>query len=1376
MKKKMTAFILSLVLAVNFVIILEIAPGVIGGTIYVDDDYTVEDATHKMTIQAAVDAANSGDTVFVYSGYYAENVWIDKTINLTGEDKNNTIVDGGLNLDTVTIFANWVNVSGFTIIKGNPAGVYITSFSLYNTVENNIISDNFDSGVQIYWYSDHNTIANNTIFNNSNCGVLILDGNDFNKVADNIIENTTTSSIFITNPSGANPNFNNNIMNNMVNNSQFGVYLYNLNDNNVIQGNFINNSQFGIMLSTYNDNNEITRNTILSSSTLNLYLWNSNNDNLIYHNNFLNDQDLAYDDGVNTWNLSYPGGGNFWGNYSGGDNRSGPQQNIYGNDGFGDIPIKLGGGGNKDYYPLWPNWDALKYYKPSPGSLNVCEYAIGSVKVAVIFVESNGSIDSESENWSALRKSTVISEIADAYNWWEGLEVNASLTFSIADLGSGNTSYEPISRPSSDASLWIGEIMDNMGFDSGMYLQKVMAFNHWLREQYSTDWAFTIFVADSYNDTDGSFANPPASAWAVWMAGLIVMTYDNGGWGISSMNNVTAHETGHMFYATDEYNIPGESSGYLNQLEVDNSGMLMDNNNLELSSGTELQVGWRDSDSDGVMDISDTEPNTYLVPYEPDPTYNNSPTYTGYALVVPYPNDNPYGFSLDVSLNTISNVQYRSDNGSWQNATAYDGTFDDDIEKFSFTLSGLSSGTHFIEARAFNNINNSDPTFSNDTITIFSDLDPPEILETTIDVPVSGDYYNITTNVIDNLEVDTVWLEYLISSSEGYFENNNVSMNLSAGDSYWNNVTIWGNATWFNYTISASDTSGNWNVTSIIALHFKVHNLDLGFGYTTIQYAIDDSDTLNGHTIFAENGTYYENVVVHKSINLTGEDRDTTIIDGGGFGNVVYVSANWVNLTGFTITGGGPNFEEAGLILLNVSYCQIYGNNISTNDYYGLYLIQSSNNFIINNNVYDNIHHGIVVIDSDYNSIGNNLAYNNYHGILITGANNTVIYNILHDNLHEGIALSGADNSTVINNTAYSNGWRGIYLKDSNQNVIVNNTLFDNTNGGMIVWDSSLFNKIINNNISFNLDFGIWIYSLASENIISNNNFSNNVNEGILIEVSNNNNVTNNSVKNNGYGIYVTASLNNRIYHNFINNTNQANDDSANGNQWDNGYPSGGNYWSDYTGEDLFSGPNQNIIGNDGIGDTNYTIDSDSKDHYPLMGKIGEYIFLYEGWNLISLPSLQSDANLSSVLSPIAGSYNAVQWYNTSDANDQWKHHHIAKPPGLNDLEHVNHTMGFFVHITDTPGVVFEYSGTPPIINQSINLYAGWNLVGYPSLTSYNRTVGLNNLKFGMDVDAIQWFDASTKTWNFLEPDDLFVPGRGYWIHLKVNTNWDVPL
>jgi hypothetical protein len=66
--------------------------------------------------------------------------------------------------------------------------------------------------------------------------------------------------------------------------------------------------------------------------------------------------------------------------------------------------------------------------------------------------------------------------------------------------------------------------------------------------------------------------------------------------------------------------------------------------------------------------------------------------------------------------------------------------------------------------------------------------------------------------------------------------------------------------------------------------------------------------------------------------------------------------------------------------------------------------------------------------------------------------------------------------------------------------------------------------------------------------------------------------------------------------------------------------------------------------------------------------------------------------------------------------------------------------------------------------------------VGYPSLTNHNRTEGLNNLEFGVDVDVIQWYEASSKTWNSMDQDDSFVPGRGYWIHSRVEAGWEMPI
>jgi len=83
------------------------------------------------------------------------------------------------------------------------------------------------------------------------------------------------------------------------------------------------------------------------------------------------------------------------------------------------------------------------------------------------------------------------------------------------------------------------------------------------------------------------------------------------------------------------------------------------------------------------------------------------------------------------------------------------------------------------------------------------------------------------------------------------------------------------------------------------------------------------------------------------------------------------------------------------------------------------------------------------------------------------------------------------------------------------------------------------------------------------------------------------------------------GAFNNTIFHNdLLQNNQQAWSYGGSSNFWDDGYPSGGNYWSDYTGVDVYKGPYQNVTGSDGIGDTPYVIDADNVDHYPLTSEI----------------------------------------------------------------------------------------------------------------------------------------------------------------------------
>jgi len=197
-----------------------------------------------------------------------------------------------------------------------------------------------------------------------------------------------------------------------------------------------------------------------------------------------------------------------------------------------------------------------------------------------------------------------------------------------------------------------------------------------------------------------------------------------------------------------------------------------------------------------------------------------------------------------------------------------------------------------------------------------------------------------------------------------------------------------------------------------------------------------------------------------------------------------------------------------------------------------------------------------------------------------------------------GIDLSQRTNVTI-QNMKIKTFDNALYISSSNHVTISTTTIADNS---AAIWLSdSSNNSIQGNNITTNVLEGIYLLS-SSDNSISGNNITANTFDGIYLFSSSNNSISENNIINNGWGVTFYYSSDNKIFHNnFINNTNQVEINESYNSTWDNGYPSGGNYWNNYTGVDYFSGPSQNEPGSDGIGDTPHVIDANNADNYPLM-------------------------------------------------------------------------------------------------------------------------------------------------------------------------------
>ena len=234
---------------------------------------------------------------------------------------------------------------------------------------------------------------------------------------------------------------------------------------------------------------------------------------------------------------------------------------------------------------------------------------------------------------------------------------------------------------------------------------------------------------------------------------------------------------------------------------------------------------------------------------------------------------------------------------------------------------------------------------------------------------------------------------------------------------------------------------------------------DFNASNTPIQHAINNATA--GENICVKDGTYNENVIVNKRLTIRSENgSDSTIVNAASASHVFEITADYVNISGFTATGAN---RKAGIYLHYVKHCNISDNNASDN-YYGIYLYESNKNTLKNNIASEN-EHGISLGGSDNNLLTNNIANsNNGCGIYLSYSDKNTLKNNIASENNCGIYLWYSGENMLMNNSASKNEY-GISLWYSNKNTLTNNTASDNDRGIYLIYSSgnTIYNNYFNN-------------------------------------------------------------------------------------------------------------------------------------------------------------------------------------------------------------------------------------------------------------------------------------------------------------------------
>lgn len=745
----------------------------------------------------------SVDEIYAVIDILSENVTADITFSHLSNGyriQSNRVYNTGIGILTIS--------DGFSVISDNKVydakavGIsYAGLQSIY--YEHSHINSTYRDNITVYESNNGSTIENNEIENvgfslgNLSSGVLIAGGSNVTVEGNNIFNLSSNmppdayihiNGILVVNP---------NVAIRSVHNStdhEINITIFSQNGNHRIRNNIIKDGQAcGISL-WYSSGNEIYQNRIENVSigvfipsnpvpemNISVSPGVGSNNNMIYHNNFVNNSIQAIDCYANTWNLTYPHGGNYWSDYSGRDIYRGVNQDIPGKDRIGDTPYVI---------PSYDDRDDNSHgdRKRNPREIIV---HISTVDNEVDHTSPENS-DRNADFYPLMFEYGSIPPVArfsytpsdpyygDIINFVdESSDIDGYIVTWSWDFGDGNTSNEqnPSHAYSKPGAYMVRlTVMDDSGLIDTLSINVTVG-----GEEDDVKPSIYDIAIRPEAQAQGEPVNISCNVEddVAVQEVRINISYPDGSYQNLSMNKLGSNE----YYLNQSYDLLGTYSFIIWAVDTSNNSNVSSEHNFEIIDVTPPTI------VDNTPS-SATTGDTF--------TFNATVTNTAEisSVYVEYWYGN--GTHLNESMNNIA--------GNWWIKEII---IADTLQSLHYIISAVDS---------YGNWNR---TLEKEVE--ITDNDKPIISDISIapDVQDVGEYVNISCIVQDNIEVSDVWIN--LTDPLGH----SVEIKMSKiGDMYYINGTysILGN---YNFTIFANDTSGNLAQSSVFTFRIVKVNMSV---------------------------------------------------------------------------------------------------------------------------------------------------------------------------------------------------------------------------------------------------------------------------------------------------------------------------------------------------------------------------------------------------------------------------------------------------------------------------------------------------------------------------------------------------------------------